>query len=221
VSALRYGVVLFDLDGTLTDSGPGITRSVRHALERLGRAVPDDARLAAFVGPPLLESFQRLAGLDEATARQAVDAYRERYAERGLFESQVYPGIEALLASLADKPCDLGLATSKPTLYAERILEHFRLRRFFRHVAGIRFDDLGASKAAVVRAALDALPDSRERRAVLVGDREHDVYGAAANGIDSIGVGYGYGSRVELDAAKPTYRVESVSELGGLLDGLT
>lgn len=211
----RYGVLLFDLDGTLTDSGPGIMRAVRYALERLGEPVPE--RLEAFVGPPLPQSFRTLCGLDEARARLAVDAYREYYAERGLFENHVYPGIPELLADLASRPCDLLVATSKPTEFAEPILRHFDLRRFFSNVVGSPFDEPGISKQLIVATALEGIPDWRERGAVMIGDREHDVAAAAANGIDSIAVGYGYGSEEELRTAAPTLRADTVTELGSLL----
>jgi phosphoglycolate phosphatase len=210
----RYGVVLFDLDGTLTDPGVGITRSVRYALERLGEAVPE--RLGGFVGPPL-ESFQSLCGLDEVRARMAVAAYREYFAERGLFENLVYPGIPELLARLQSRSCVLLVATSKPAEYAERILGHFALRPFFHAVVGPGLDDLHASKDVIVASALQRRPDWRERGAVMVGDREHDVRGAATNGIDSVAVGYGYGSDAELAAAGSTFRVGSVAELDRLL----
>lgn len=215
----RYGVLLFDLDGTLTDSGAGIVRSVRHALERLGEPVPD--RLEAFVGPPLPESFRALCGLDETRARLAVDAYREYYAERGLFENRVYPGIPELLAGLATRPSHRLVATSKPTEFAEPILRHFDLRRFFGDVVGSPFDEPGLSKDRIVATALRAIPDWRERGAVMIGDREHDVRAAASNGIDSIAVGYGYGPEEELRAAGPTFRVGTVAELAHLLGSLT
>lgn len=217
MTAPRYGVVLFDLDGTLTDPGRGIAASVRFALERLGEPVPDPARLRAFVGPPLLESFRRLCGLDESRARQALAAYREYFAERGLYENEVYPGIPALLSGLAARGGCCVVATSKPTAYAERILEHFGLRGPFHAVVGTRLEDPHATKADVVREALTRLPNGLGQRAALVGDREHDVRGARANGIDSIAVGYGYGSPEEVRAAGPTFQVDTVPELASLL----
>jgi phosphoglycolate phosphatase len=217
----RYGVVLFDLDGTLTDPGDGITRSVRYALESLGVEIPDRRRLEAFVGPPLLESFQRLCDLDEPRARAAVGAYREYFAERGLYENEVYAGIPEILAELAAKACLVLVATSKPAELAERILRGFGLRPYFRDVVGPRLDDLHASKDDIVRAALSRVSNWRQREAVMVGDREHDVRGAQANAIDSIAVGYGYGSMEELQNARPTFHVGSVEELADLLRGLT
>jgi phosphoglycolate phosphatase len=210
-----YGVVLFDLDGTLTDPGSGIARSVRYALERLGEPVPE--RLDAFVGPPLLEAFRTRCGLDEARARLAVAAYREYFADRGLFENQVYPGIPSLLADLGTRGCAVLVATSKPTEFAERILTHFELRPFFRDVVGSPLEDPGAPKHGIVARALQGIPDWHERGAVMGGDREHDVRAAATNGIDSIAVGYGYGSEAELRAAGPTFQVSSVAELAALL----
>jgi phosphoglycolate phosphatase len=215
----RYGVLLFDLDGTLTDSGPGIMRGVRHALDRLGASSSEG--LEAFVGPPLLESFRVLCGLDEAGAHRAVAAYREYYAERGLFENQVYPGMRELLADLATRPCAVLIATSKPTEYAERILRHFALRSFFLHVVGCSMDEPGIAKERIVARALERVPGWRERGAVMVGDREHDVRAAAYHGVDSIAVGYGYGSDDELREAGPTFRAGSVAELAALLMRVT
>jgi len=217
----RYGLVLFDLDGTLTDPRVGITRSVRYALESLGMEVPEERRLESFIGPPLLESFQSACGMDEPRARAAVDAYRERYSGRGLYENEVYAGIPAILDQLAAKACLVLVATSKPAEFAERVLRHLGLRPYFRDVVGPRLDDLHASKEDVVRAALSRVSNWRQRGAVMVGDREHDVRGAQANGIDSVAVGYGYGSRGELEDARPTFHVRTVEELARLLAGLT
>jgi phosphoglycolate phosphatase len=146
-----------------------------------------------------------------------VAAYREYFAERGLFENQVYAGIPELLASLQSRSCALLVATSKPTEYAERILRHFGLRPFFHAVVGSRLDDLDASKERIVASALQGVPDWRVRGAVMIGDREHDVRAAGVNGIDCIAVGYGYGSDSELEAAGPAFRVGSVVELDRLL----
>lgn len=212
-AAPRYPVVLFDLDGTLTDPRLGITRSVQHALESLGIVESDPDRLLPFIGPPLLESFQRTYGLSVPEALRAIDAYREYFSRTGIFENAVYPGIEGLLQSLADHGVRLFVATSKPEVFADRILEHFRLRGFFSRVVGTPLDHNTVSKADVVASVLADLPPTLRRGAVLVGDREHDVLGARANHIASIAVTYGYGSIEELRAAHPTHIVGSVREL--------
>ncbi|WP_262298746.1 HAD family hydrolase [Microvirga sesbaniae] len=192
-------IALFDLDGTLTDPKAGITRSVQYALERLGRPVPDAGALTWMIGPPLVSGFTELLGGAEEVP-DAVRFYRERYGDVGLFENEVYAGIPALLRSLEEKGVRLHVATSKLQVFAQRILEHFDLSRFFAGIYGSEPDNRNADKRDLIRHILD-----RERfdpaGAVMIGDRKHDVIGAAANGIATIGVSWGYGSREELRQA--------------------
>jgi phosphoglycolate phosphatase len=209
--------VLFDLDGTLTDPKAGITRSIQHALRKRGRPVPDADSLEELIGPPLEHSFRSHFGMSRAEARQAVEDYREYFAERGLYENELYPGIPELLAELRGAGLRLGLATSKPTVFAERILTHFGLTPHFECVVGSFLDGRREEKAEVIADALAALPGVAPASALHVGDRRHDVEGARANGIGAIAVGWGYGSREELARAGPRALVQSVAALRRLL----
>ena len=216
----RYETLLFDLDGTLTDPKPGITRSVRHALEGLGIAAPDLDALTPFIGPPLIESFQRFYALDDARAQRALALYREYFGERGLYENAVYAGIPELLVALRERGRRLVVATSKPTVYAERILAHFALDRHFALIAGSNLDGTRTAKGDVIAYALAALaPPPDARATAMIGDREHDVHGAQAHLLASIAAGYGYGTARELYAAAPTHYVASIAELAALLLG--
>jgi len=209
--------VLFDLDGTLSDPKAGITRSIQHALRKRGRPVPDADSLEPFIGPPLDQSFRTHFGMSQADARQAVEDYREYFSDRGLYENELYPGISELLAGLTDQGVRLALATSKPTVFAERILAHFGIARHFEHVIGSHLDGRRQDKPEVIADALAALSGVTREQAQHVGDRRHDVEGARANGIAAIAVGWGYGTREELVAARPEAIAESVPALGRLL----
>jgi phosphoglycolate phosphatase len=214
-----YDVILFDLDGTLTDPKPGITKSVAYALARFGIEVDDLDTLTPFIGPPLPESFQRYYGFDAEKARRAVDHYREYFAATGLYENAVYPGIPELLERLVARGKRPFVATTKPTIYAERILAHFGLTRHFERILGSNLDLSRSDKAAIIADVLDALPGVARESVVMVGDREHDIIGARGNRVDAIGVLYGYGTANEIRAAGPTYLAGSVAELGALLLG--
>ncbi|QRM29691.1 HAD family hydrolase [Microvirga sp. VF16] len=189
-------IALFDLDGTLTDPKTGITRSVQYALERLGRPVPEADALTWMIGPPLIAGFTELLG-GTHEVQEAVRLYRERYSDVGLFENEVYAGIPALLQDLQEKGAHLYVATSKLHVFARRILEHFGLSGSFVEIYGSELDNRNADKRDLIRHILE-----QERfdptRAVMIGDRKHDAIGAKANGIATIGVTWGYGSRQEL-----------------------
>ncbi|HLZ64201.1 MAG TPA: HAD family hydrolase [Ktedonosporobacter sp.] len=216
-----YQVLLFDLDGTLTDSGPGITKSVQYALAQFGIIEPDLAVLAPFVGPPLTDSFQNRYGFDEAQAQQALQLYREHFAGGGMYDNAVYPGIPELLETLAGQGKRLMIATSKPTYFAEPILAHFQLDRYFERIAGSSLEGKLSEKAEVIASLLAEYPEIDRRKVVMIGDRKHDIIGARDNGIDSIAVNYGYAVPGELQAAAPTYLVHTVQELGQLLCSAT
>lgn len=188
--------VYFDLDGTLTDPKPGITRSIRYALERLNRPAPPEDELAWCIGPPLRGSLAALVG--EADADRALAFYRERFTEVGLYENSLYPGIAPLLAGLQGRR-RLFVATSKPLPYATRILSHFGLDGFFERVFGPELDGTRADKSALLAHALRE--SNAADGAIMVGDREHDMIGAANNGMTGYGVLYGYGGAAELRAA--------------------
>ena len=211
-------VILFDLDGTLTDSGPGIMRSVQYALEKMGRPVVDLQALRCFVGPPLKEQFMAYAGFDDGEALEAIRYYRERYMDKGMFENEVYPGIEDILKLLVDRGRILAVASSKPEVYVRQILDHFGLSGYFREIVGAELDGR-TSKSEVIEEALRRLGMSTHRQAVLmVGDRDYDVIGAHHCGLQCIGVAYGYGSREELKKAGAAYVADSVSCLAVLAE---
>lgn len=200
-----YQFLLFDLDGTLTDPGLGITNSVRYALNKFHIEEPDRTALYRFIGPPLLDSFMEFYGFSREQSDLAVQYYREYFKVKGLYENQVYDGIPALLATLKERGRTLLLATSKPEEYAVEILKHFHLDHYFDFVAGATMDGSRSKKADVIAHALDLGQISRLSSAVMIGDREHDILGAGQMGLDSIGVLYGYGSEAELRAAGATH----------------
>ena len=212
----RYAYCLFDLDGTLTDPGEGITRSVAYALSFFGIEVKDRTTLYPFIGPALVDSFSTFYGFSPEQARQAVERYREYFSRQGIFENELYPGIKELLEDLKRHGVRILLASSKPELYARKILEHFQLLPFFDFVAAATMDDTRSKKTDVVRYALESCGISPDR-AVMIGDRHYDIEGAKDNALESIGVLWGYGSREELSAAGATLLAESVPQLASLL----
>ena len=188
--------IYFDLDGTLTDPKIGITRSIRYALTELGLEAPSEDELTWCIGPPLLASLKRLVGTDEL-ADLALSLYRKRFSEIGLYENGVYPQIEAVLATLRQSGHRLFVATSKPGVYAERIIDHFNLTVYFERVFGSELDGVRVDKTELLSYALSEASQD-PARAVMIGDRSHDIVGARNNGMTAIGVLYGYGSRQEL-----------------------
>lgn len=208
-------IILFDLDGTLTDSGEGITKSVQYALSHFGIMENNLEKLRCFVGPPLQEQFMEYAGLSREQAWKAVEFYRERYNSIGIYENRLYPKIKELLELLAVNDKILGVASSKPEVYVEQILKHFGIYSYFQVVVGSELDGRRTRKAEVIEEALQRLGMDRARDSVLmVGDREHDVKGARDCGIQCIGVTYGYGSREELEKAGAVYIADTVEDLG-------
>lgn len=212
-----YQTVFFDLDGTLTDSAPGITHSVAHALKKWKIEVEDHSTLNAFVGPPLAESFAKYYGFTPEECKKAIEYYREYYTDKGMFENSVYPGIEELLAHLKNTGRKVVVATSKPEVFAVQILEHFHLAQYFDRIAGASMDENRVEKADVLRYAIEAGGYDLSE-AVMVGDRENDIRGARDNQLFSVGVLYGYGSRAELEEAGADRIVETVEELKKYLD---
>ena len=210
---MKHNVILFDLDGTLTDPGEGITNSVAYALRKLGQTPPPRAALEAYIGPPLIDSFISLAGLDRETGELAVKYYREYFSEHGIFENEIYPGIPQMLERLKAAGAVISLATSKPTVYAAKILEYFDIAKYFDAVAGSELDGRRVKKADVIEYALELLNVSDRDRVVMVGDREHDTIGATACGVFSVGVTYGYGSPDELAQTGADHIVHTVDQL--------
>ncbi len=207
---------LFDLDGTLTDPKEGITTCVQYALHSLGIEEPDLDRLETFIGPPLKDSFMEFYGMDEEQAQVAVKKYRERFNDKGLYENEIYPGIAPMLQMLSEKGFRLAVASSKPTVFVEKILEHFGIRQYFKVVVGSELDGSRTSKDQVVMEALRQLFGAKPilyHEVYMIGDRRFDVEGARAMKVESVGVTYGYGGMEELREAHADYIVESVEEL--------
>jgi len=209
--------MLFDLDGTLTDPQEGITNSVAYALEQYGIHVEDRSSLNKFIGPPLKDSFMEYYGFTEDRAEEAVWKYREYFNEDGIFENKVYPGIPQMLQHLKDQGKILIVATSKPTVYAKRILERFELSQYFADVQGSEMDGRRTKKEEVISYALEQNQITDNAQAVMIGDREHDIIGAKKCGLDSIGVLFGYGSREEMEGCGAGQIVDTVQMLEDLL----
>ncbi|WPO44432.1 HAD family hydrolase [Tardiphaga sp. 42S5] len=208
--------VFFDLDGTLTDPKIGITGSIQYALEKLGIPVPTQDELTWCIGPPLRASFVALLG-GEKDADRGVELYRERFGTIGLFENTLYPGIADTLTAVTAPGRRLFVATSKPHVFADRIIDHFGLRKYFTRVFGSELDGTRVDKSDLLRYALDET-STDPARAIMIGDRKHDIIGAANNGIPAIGVLYGYGGREELTSAGARHLVASPAEIPGYID---
>ena len=213
--ALEY--VLFDLDGTLTDPALGITNCVIYALEKFGIHPSAREELHPYIGPPLVYSFTQFHGLSEEDAIRAVAYYRERFSVDGWRENSVFDGIHELLCSLQEKGVKLILATSKPEVFALRILEHFDLAKYFIFAAGSTLDGQRPEKADVIAYIQEKYPHIRCENTLMVGDRCYDVLGAHCQGLQAVGVLFGYGDRKEMEQAGADYIVENVSELQQLL----
>lgn len=214
---IMYSIVLFDLDGTLTDPKIGITTCVQYALQKMGIDEPDLDKLIPFIGPPLTYSFKEYYHLSDEQAEQAIGYYRERFSTVGLYENAVFPGIGDLLDGLRQQGKTLIVATSKPTIYSVKILEHFQLDGYFQSVVGSNLDGTRVEKHEVIEYALSELGDYDRSQIIMVGDRMHDIRGAKRNGIAVVGVAYGYGSREELEQAEPDHIVDTVAELKAYL----
>lgn len=242
----KYQYLLFDLDGTLTDSKLGITKCVQYALGKMGWKIPPIEELLCFIGPPLLTSFQEYCGMNQEEAKKATVFYRERYAIKGLFENEVYVGIPENLRELKEAGYILAIATSKPEEYLIRILDHFHLNDYFTVISGSGLSGERNSKAEVIKDTLyqlavwkyckengekeerkgnddsiyrkkkadESVLKEIQRSAIMIGDRHHDIEGAIACGIDSLGVHYGYAEQGELKEAGATYEIDLVEDIG-------
>ena len=213
----NYQYILFDLDGTLTNSQLGITTCVAYALESFGIHTENPEELRKFIGPPLKESFVKYYNMTDGEGDRAVEKYRERFATVGLYENEVYAGIPELLQKLKAQGKTLLVATSKPTVYSDKILEHFGLKEYFSYIAGSDLDGTRVNKAEVIQYALEQMKITESEKIVMIGDKEHDMIGAGICGVDSIGVLYGFGEREELENHGATYIAETVSDLEKIL----
>lgn len=217
-SNMKQTYLFWDLDGTLTDSGPGIINSVKYTLRKMGKEIPAENVLRKFIGPPLIYSFQEYSGMSEEEAQLGVMTYREYYAETGLFENKVYEGIEPVLKKFQEFGKKLVVATSKPEKFSVRIIGHFGLDSYFTMIAGSSMDESRNTKEAVIRYAIQRLGIENPQNIIMIGDREYDVRGAKQCGIDCIGVLWGYGSKEELQSAGAVAVAESPEHLFGLLE---
>lgn len=212
-----YQTILFDLDGTLTNPALGITNSLAYALEKFNIEVTDKKELYRFIGPPLQDSFENFYHFSKEDSLKAVDFYRDYFRHKGLYENEVYQGIPDLLERLKAQGKKLLVATSKPEGFARQILKHFELFDYFDLVAGANMDGSRRLKGDVIAHALTSAQVSDLSAAIMIGDREHDIIGAKKNGLDAIGVLYGFGNREELKKAGATYIATNVEELQGRL----
>lgn len=214
---MAYQTILFDLDGTLTDPYLGISKSIAYALEKMNAPALDPQTLASFIGPPLLQSFQDLCGFSEKQANEALGYYRERFSNKGLYENSVFTGVTELLRTLKNSGKTLAVATSKPTIFAKKILDHFQLAQYFTVIVGSNLDGSRNEKSEVIHEVLTQLNIVANESIIMIGDRKHDLIGAQKECIQSIGVLYGYGSLEEIEQTSATFIVESVEDLLSIL----
>ncbi len=213
---MKYKYIFFDLDGTLTDPQEGITNCVKYALESFGIHETDYSMLLRFIGPPLIDSFHDFYGFDKEDSLRAVEKYRERFSAVGLFENKVYDGIYDMLRELVDSGHILVLATSKPKIYADRIMAKYRLRPYFKLICGAELDGTRNDKSEVIEYAIGRLGCPRDR-IIMVGDRKHDIIGAEKCGIASCGVRFGYAEPGELEAAGADFIAGDIGDLLSVL----
>ena len=208
---MKYKNLLFDLDGTITDSSEGIINSVKYALENLGFFDYDELMLRKFVGPPLTDSYKKYFGMTDKQAFDGLMLFREYFEKQGMFENKLYPGIDDMLKDLKDFGYKIILATSKPKPYAEKILKYFDIDKYFYYVSGCNMEEDGVTKTDIIRYALKKTDSENLSDSVMIGDTKFDISGAKNCGIDSIAVLYGIGEKEEL--AEASYTVSDVSEL--------
>lgn len=213
----NFEYILFDLDGTITDSGEGITKSVQYALRFFGILEDNLKELNKFIGPPLKDSFKRYYKFDDKKAELGLLKYREYYADKGIYENSLYDGIIELLEILKKNNKKIVLATSKPEFYAKEILKYFKINEYFTFVAGADFEETRVNKDDVIKYAIENANISDLSKVIMVGDREYDIIGAKENNIKSIGVLYGYGDVIELTQARADYIVKNTNELLNIL----
>lgn len=210
---MHYKTILFDLDGTITNSGEGIINSVIYALEKMNLDVLDQAELYSFIGPPLNDSFKKFYHLDDHFTEQAVKYYREYYQTKGIYENRLYEGINNLLTDLQQAGCALYVATSKPEIYAKQILAHFDLDHYFTGIYGASLDGERSKKGDVIEYALKSAGLTDLNGTLMIGDRSHDMIGAKENQLACLGVLYGFGDQIELEKAGADYIAATPEEV--------
>ncbi|SDF58948.1 HAD family hydrolase [Phytopseudomonas seleniipraecipitans] len=209
---MQQNTVLFDLDGTLTDPREGITRSVQYALAQLDIHEPDLVALEHFIGPPLLQCFMQTYSLSEPRAWDAVNHYRVRFREVGLYENQLFEGIIELLQLLGEQGRTLYIATSKPTVFAVEIARHFDFGRYFKGIYGSELDGTRTNKVELIKHLLEQ-EGLEPSDTLMIGDRKHDLIGAHSNGLNAVAVGYGFGSLEELSGERPAHHFQTLTQL--------
>ena len=208
-----FDYLFFDLDGTLTDPAQGITNSFKYALNYFGCEIPDYQTLCTFIGPPLNDTFKNLLHFEEEKIPEAIKKYREYFAEKGLFENSVYPGIPELLDSLKQAGRKLVVATSKPEDFSVRIIEHFGLAKYFENVCGSLHDTTRTTKDEVIEVAIERNHITDKSKVLMIGDRKHDILGAKKVGLKSCGVLFGYGNLEELKTAGADFIANTVADI--------
>ncbi|MDR3198269.1 MAG: HAD family hydrolase [Planctomycetaceae bacterium] len=213
---MHYRNILFDLDGTLTNPFEGITNSIKYSLEKFGIAENNKERLKQFIGPPLEKSFMEYYCFDKNTAQKAVRYYREYFVEKGIYENILYKGIGNVLEELNNQNKNCMIATSKPEIFAVKIIQYFQIEKYFKYIAGSNMEGTFIEKEDIIKHILTKWKLKNDAT-IMVGDRKYDIIGANKNGIDSVGVLYGYGTKEELQKEQPTYFCNNVNELLQLL----
>lgn len=214
---MKITTVLFDLDGTLTDSGPGIMNSVKYALEKAGEPVPKTDELRKFIGPPLKGQFMEHCGISEERAAEMVTLYREYFTVTGIFENSVYDGVEEMLKTLKEAGIKIAMATSKPEKFAKIIADHFGLAKYFDVIGGACMDETRTEKQDVIHYVLEQCEEKELDKIVMIGDRSYDVIGGHAEGLKVIGVLYGYGDLKELSQASADALARTPQEVADLV----
>lgn len=209
---MRYSAVIFDFDGTICDTGEGILKSAKYALEAFGYNAPDYEELTCFIGPPLLITFQEKFGADAARADELVKKFRERYTNKGVFESKLYDGIKELLMSLKKDNIKIGIASSKPQEYIETLLDHFGIKSYFDVICGVTFTADCESKASIIARCQKEL-NIAGNECIMVGDKKYDIEGAKTNLIDSVGVLWGYGTKFEHIEAGAKFIIDKIEDI--------
>lgn len=216
---MKISTVLFDLDGTLTDSGPGIISGVKYALKKYNMEVQDDSQLRCFIGPPLKQQFRLFCNISEEESERAVAYYREYYTDKGIFENAVYDGILNLLSRLKEAGIQLAVATSKPEHFAQIIAEHFNIAQYFDFIGGSQMDGTRTDKEEVIEYVLQSCKIRDRSGVLMIGDRNYDIIGAKNAGIKAMGVLFGYGSLEELEQAGADYIVKTPKEAAEMIVG--
>lgn len=215
---MKYKYILFDLDGTITESGTGIINSVEYALKKMSIEVKNKDILKRFIGPPLKDSFMNICGMNVKDAEQAVRFYREYFSDKGMFENKVYDGFIDTIKILKSSGRILAVATSKPEEYAKRIADKLGFKEYFDKICGATMDDSRSAKADVISYTLETMGLTEHKDMILmVGDKENDIHGAKENGIDSMGVLYGYGEQKELEDAGALYIARTVKDIADII----